>query len=156
MKTTRLVLLLTLAALSLPLTLHSQKLFINEIVSSNGSTIMDEDGDFEDWIELYNADSIPIDLGNYSITDDLNSPRKWVFPSIQIAPQAHLLIFASGKNRKTGSYLHTNFSIKADGEPIALYAANMVLLDVVNEIPIPRDFTLGRETDASPNFVFFN
>jgi len=156
MKTTRLVLLLSLAALSFPLTLHSQKLFINEIVSSNGSTIMDEDGDFEDWIELYNADSIPIDLGNYSITDDLNSPRKWVFPSIQIAPQAHLLIFASGKNRKTGSYLHTNFSIKADGEPIALFAANMVLLDVVNEIPIPRDFSYGRETDGLPNFVFFN
>lgn len=117
---------------------------------------MDEDGDFEDWIELYNGDSIAIDLGNFSITDDLNSPRKWVFPSIQIAPQAHLLLFASGKNRKIGSYLHTNFSIKADGEPIALFAANMVLLDVVNEIPIPRDFSYGRETDGSQNFVFFN
>ncbi|MCC7301356.1 MAG: CotH kinase family protein [Bacteroidia bacterium] len=77
------------------------QVIINEVSGSNVSTVADEDGDFEDWIELYNSSSQPVDLGNYSLTlyDGKNST--WVFPSIIIKPYQHMLIFASEKNRRT-------------------------------------------------------
>ncbi|MEI6749718.1 MAG: lamin tail domain-containing protein [Bacteroidota bacterium] len=73
---------------------------INEVQTSNRSTLADEDGDYEDWIELYNSGSGVVDLYNYGLSDDPASPFKWRFPSVAIQPGSYLLVFASGKNRK--------------------------------------------------------
>ena len=76
-----------------------QNVFINELMASNGMTFTDEDGDFEDWIELYNADTVPINLTGWGISDDPGRPFRWVFPDVTIGPNSHLLIWASGKDR---------------------------------------------------------
>ncbi len=81
-------------------TLLAQAVVLNEYMSSNGSTLFDEDGDTPDWIELYNPGTVAIDLGGYGITDNPLEPYKWVFPAIEILPQDHLLIYASGKDRQ--------------------------------------------------------
>ena len=46
--------LIVIALILFPLTetTKPQQVFINEIMSSNGVTIPDEDGDFSDWIEI--------------------------------------------------------------------------------------------------------
>ena len=80
--------------------LFSEGLIINEVMSSNGSTIYDEDGDTPDWIELYNNGDNIINLNGYGITDDPTEPYKWIFPAIEIQPHNHLLIYASGKDRQ--------------------------------------------------------
>ena len=80
--------------------LFSEGLIINEVMSSNGSTIYDEDGDTPDWIELYNGGDNIINLNGYGITDDPTEPYKWIFPAIEIQPHNHLLIYASGKDRQ--------------------------------------------------------
>ena len=80
--------------------LFPQAVVLNEYMSSNGSILYDEDGDTPDWIELYNPGTVGIDLGGYGITDNPTEPYKWVFPSIEIQPQNHLLIYASGKDRQ--------------------------------------------------------
>ena len=51
--------------LSLSSILFSEGVVINEVMSSNGSTVYDEDGDTPDWIELYNSGTVGIDLGGY-------------------------------------------------------------------------------------------
>lgn len=78
----------------------SQALKINEIMSSNASSIADEDGDFEDWIELYNFGAEPLPLEGYGLSDDLINPFKWVFPNVTIEPGQYLLVWASGKDRR--------------------------------------------------------
>ena len=78
----------------------SQNILLNEIMSSNDHTIADEDGEFVDWIELYNNSSLVIDLQNYKLSDDPNDLQKWSFPSITMDPFSFLLIFASGKEWK--------------------------------------------------------
>ena len=80
--------------------LFSEGLIINEVMSSNGSTIYDEDGDTPDWIELYNGGDNIINLNGYGITDDPTEPYRWIFPAIEIQPHNHLLIYASGKDRQ--------------------------------------------------------
>lgn len=79
--------------------INPQQIFINELMSSNSFTIADEDGDFSDWIEIYNSESTSVDLSGYGLSDDVSTPYKWILPSLTIAPKDHLLIFASDKNR---------------------------------------------------------
>lgn len=73
---------------------------INEICSRNSCTISDEDNKYPDWIELYNSGNEPINLLNWKISDDLENPAKWSFPSLELEPDSHLVIFTDALNRK--------------------------------------------------------
>ena len=69
-------------------------------MASNGGTLADEDGDFEDWIELYNAGPEPVALGGWGLSDNAGSPFKWVFPEGWVLGAGEfLLVWASGKDR---------------------------------------------------------
>lgn len=94
---------------------------INEFVADNQHGLSDEDGAEVDWIEIYNPDPIARDLTGWYLTDDIAVPTKWQFPAVTINGNGYLVVFASGKDRRIpGKNLHTNFSLKASGELIAL------------------------------------
>jgi len=73
---------------------------INEIQSANTKTVVDEDNDYSDWLELYNAGGVAVNLGGYGLSDDLTQPLKWKLPSVTLQPGERLIVFCSGKNRK--------------------------------------------------------
>jgi hypothetical protein len=77
------------------------QILINEIGSANVNNIADEDGDFEDWIELYNPTSSAIDMKDYYFNYNDGKFRTWKFPSIIIPANGRLVVFASGKDRRT-------------------------------------------------------
>lgn len=81
--------------------LPAQGLVINELLSSGNIDYSDEDGDYPDWIELFNAGSVPISLQGAGLSDDFSDPYKWIFPDITILPGQYLVVFASGKDRFT-------------------------------------------------------
>ncbi|MFY0627338.1 MAG: CotH kinase family protein [Reichenbachiella sp.] len=91
--------LLSLALVGAMFAGQSQDILINEVMTSNFQTILDEDGDTPDWIELYNIGDNDVDLIGYSITDDASSLTRWTFPNYILSPNEHLLIYASDKNR---------------------------------------------------------
>ena len=78
----------------------AQTVAINEVMASNATTIADEDGDFEDWIELYNYGTDPVALSGFGLSDDYERPFRWVFPDVSIEPGEYLLVWASGKDRR--------------------------------------------------------
>ena len=73
---------------------------INEACNKNVNILLDEEGDFEDWIEIYNNDTVSIQLKDYYLSDDQQEARMWSFPDLTLDPHEYLLLFASGKNRK--------------------------------------------------------
>ena len=79
---------------------YSQFIQLNEVVSSNGSTLFDEDNDTPDWIEIYNPLSSDINLMGFCLSDDPEDNCKWVFPEYIIQSETFLTIFASNKDRK--------------------------------------------------------
>lgn len=100
---------------------------INEfLVSTAGATgVRDEDGDFSDWIELYNRGNASVNLEGWGLTDDVDQPAQWTLPAVTLGAKQYLVIFASGKDRKpvtTGSRLHTNFKLGIYGEYLGLYS----------------------------------
>ena len=80
--------------------IYSQTIVINEFMASNGATVTDEDQDYSDWIELYNAGAETVDLEGWGLTDDPGRPFRWVFPRAILYPGNHLLVWASDKNRR--------------------------------------------------------
>jgi len=96
-------------------------LYISEIVASNSYTYKDNDGEYSDYIEIYNDNDYDIDLENYRLTDSIYEVNKWRFPSITIKSHEYLVIFASGKNKcKESDKCHVNFKLTSDGETISL------------------------------------
>ncbi|UAM97301.1 lamin tail domain-containing protein [Polaribacter litorisediminis] len=129
---------------------------INEMMSSNGVTVADEDGDFNDWIEIYNYGSTPINLFGYGLSDDVTEPFKWVFPTVTIQPKSFLLVWASGKNRINASLpLHTSFKISAGGEELVLTKANGTKLSEVPALALERDTSYGRSVDGNGSLEVF-
>ena len=111
--------LLTLSIFSVQLGFSQVQ--ITEFLSSNDSGLRDEDGDRGDWIELFNSSSSPVNLDGWALTDSAQNAYKWRFPSQELAPNQHLVVFASGKDRaRQLSELHTNFSLKKGGEFLQL------------------------------------
>ena len=134
------------------------QLFINEVMSSNGDVIQDEDGDYSDWIELYYEGDKPINLQGYFLSDNPNKLTKWQLPKAILKPGDHLLIWASGKNKLgENGEIHTNFSINSGGEPLYLVApSGRAIIDMVDEVPIPRNRSYGRERDGGQVWRFFD
>lgn len=77
---------------------YAQGVLINEMVLSN-AVLLDEDNDTPDWFELFNAGPDPINLQNWTITDDPAEPSQWAFPNVELAADEYLLIWASDKDR---------------------------------------------------------
>ena len=122
---------------------------INEFMAANAASLTDEDGAFSDWIEIYNPDAAAVNLAGYGLTDNAAQPLKWVFPSITLAPGGYRVVFASSKNRTNpAANLHTNFSLAANGEYLALTApGGAVLQEFAPAYPRQQDdltYGLGR------------
>jgi hypothetical protein len=135
----------------------AQQITINEFMSSNSATIADEDGDFEDWIEVYNFGTEPVNLSGFGISDDADEPFRWVFPEVTIQPEGFLLVWASGKNRtNTLQPLHTNFSIKAEGEELLLSNPTGQIICEIAPLNLPTDISYGQNPDAGGVWLYFD
>lgn len=125
-------------------------LIINEFLAANKSGLLDEDGDFSDWIEIYNPEPYTVNLAGFALTDDPNQPDKWPFPNISLGSHQYLVVFASGKNRRSlesGTPLHTNFKLEKDGEFLALYNIldeKLIVAEFSTQYP---DISYGRYYD---------
>lgn len=126
---------------------HAQ-VVINEIMTDNTLTIEDEDGDFSDWIELYNSGSETIDISGWHLSDDIGDPMKWSIGTEQIEPGGFILVFASGKDREGPGELHASFRINTDGEYILLSDDMGQVLDVLEPIDLQEDISFGNMMDG--------
>lgn len=122
----------------------SHRLLITEFLALNGSGLQDTDGDYSDWIEVYNPGESAINLEGWSLTDKQDEPYQWMFPALTLNPGDYLLVYASGKDRRVaGSPLHTNFKLSGGGEFLALIEPDSGLIAHAYD-PFP-----AQQTDVS-------
>ena len=133
--------------------MYGQDVSINEIMSSNQSIIADVDGDFSDWIELYNASDVPLNLFGYTLSDDSTDLKKWSFPYLFVPARSYLLVFASGKDKVQSGQAHTNFKIAQDGEAVYLCRPNGAVVSSLGPRFVPKDHSLASIRDGSLNRV---
>ncbi|TVQ09338.1 MAG: hypothetical protein EA364_14205 [Balneolaceae bacterium] len=134
----------------------ARQVVLNEIMASNSITIADDDGDFSDWIELYNSGAAPVNLLGYGLSDDYDTPFRWTFPDVTIGAGEYLLVWASNKDRREpAGPLHTNFAISASGEEILITAPGGTRIDELAPVPIPTGISLGRQPDGTGEWLYF-
>lgn len=130
---------------------------VNEVLASNDTIIMDEAGDFEDFIEIYNADDVTVDLSGMHLSDDPFDPLQWVFPEgTTLAPGAYLIVWAD--DEPGDGPLHANFKLSAGGESVVLsHRADegSVLIDSVSYPGLLPDESYGRFPDGEESFDVF-
>lgn len=132
-------------------------LWINEFLASNDSVIRDENGEYEDWIELYNAGGAPLDVGGMYLTDDLSRPTRWRLPDGTTIPAGgFLLIWADGEPGE--GPLHASFRLSKEGEQVGLFdrdEAGNGLVDSVVFGPQRTDVSTGRWPDGGETWRVF-
>ena len=97
------------------------QLSITEFVADNDGSYLDSDGEASDWIELSNSGASAVSTDGLYLTDNASDLTQWMLPDVTIPAGGYLVIFASGKDRKDPQGdLHTNFSLSAGGEYLAL------------------------------------
>jgi hypothetical protein len=79
----------------------SAQILINEFSAANASKLVDENGKFGDWIELYNAGNAAVNIANFSLSDSPTEPNKWRFPSISIPANGFLTVIADDTSKLT-------------------------------------------------------
>jgi hypothetical protein len=128
---------------------------INELAASNTSIQADQDGEFDDWIELYNNTSSPIVLDGYYLSDDNSNFTKWTFPNgTTINANDYLIVWADKDTLQTG--LHANFKLSGSGESLYLSDASANLLDETTFGVQTTDVTWGRYPNGVGSFIAMN
>lgn len=135
-------------------------IIINEFMAQNSTTIVDPQGDYDDWIELKNVTSGAIDLSGMYLSDNLSNPLKWKIPDgTQLQPGGYLLVWAD-ENGNAPIGLHANFKLSANGEVILLFdsdANGNALLDSVSFGVQNTDVSFGRyPEDVTGVWQFFS
>jgi hypothetical protein len=125
---------------------------VNELMASNSAGATDEAGEFEDWVELYNNNSTPVDLSGYYLTDDATNLAKWQIPTgTTIAANGYLIIWAD-EDQDQG-LLHSNFKLSASGELVILSDPTQALVDSVTFGTQTANMGYARVPNGTGNFV---
>lgn len=130
-------------------------LVINEFMASNNTTQADQDGEFDDWIELYNNGSTSIDLDGYFLSDDATDLVQWAFPAgTTIGPDGYIVVWADNDLSQAG--LHANFKLSSAAETIYLVNASGNIVDEISYVAQTSDISFGRYPNGTGNFQTMN
>ena len=137
---------------TLEIELGNGDVVINELMATNDVTAADQDGEFDDWIELYNNTSSSIDLSGYFLSDEADAAMKWEFPAgTTIDGNGYLIVWADNDTDQSG--LHAGFKLSADGEAVFLSDPNGNLIDYTYFGPQVAPQTYGRFPNGTGSFV---
>lgn len=135
----------------------NSQVIINEFSCSNMSHYMDNYGEYEDWVELYNTSGSAVDLTGYYLSDKSSNLLKWQIPSGSVPANGFLMVVASGRGTVNGNEIHPNFNLKqTQSEWIIL---TNTLGNVVDSLRIihrtQKDHSVGRETNGAATWKLF-
>lgn len=118
---------------------------LNEVLACNRS-LTNADGFTSDWIELFNSSPANTSLEGLSLSDDPNTPKKFVFPAGSMLPANSSLVVYCNDSIPAATN-NTGFSLKASGGAIYLFNSSNTVPSLVDAITygiqIP-DFSIGR------------
>ncbi|MDP6850378.1 MAG: CotH kinase family protein [Planctomycetota bacterium] len=131
-------------------------LTINEFMAKNDTTIADPSGEYDDWIELLNSDSVDADLGGLFITDDATNLTKFPFVAGTLVPSGGTLLLWADEDGSQGD-THLNFKLGGGGEEIYLVDSDgITILDSVVFPSQEDDISCGRFHDGGSPWVSFS
>ena len=134
------------------------ELYINEFMASNDSSFPGPQGDYPDWIEIYNPGTEAVMLGGYFMSDDLVDPAAMyqisdAYPDSVTVEAGGFIVFYANKE-EASSVLNLNFKLSGGGEQIGLWNADQIFMDSLTYGEQITDTSYGRFADGTDNWFF--
>ncbi len=127
-------------------------LVINEIMAANLTKNTDQNGEYDDWVELYNGGNTAVNLEGFYLSDNENDLTKWFFPNTVIQANDYKIIWCdTAGSSQTG--LHTTYRLSADQEEVYLTDPSGVVVDAVHFVNMPTDVAYARVPNGNGIFV---
>ena len=124
-------------------------LVISEVMASNGTSVPDDNGEYGDWIEIWNSADQPINLHNVGLSDRGDSIR-FLFPEVTLQPDGRVVVFCTDTNQADiGEEYHAKFKISSVGETIYLFDPSAYMIDSVDTPVLNSDEVYALQADGS-------
>ena len=132
------------------------ELYINEFMASNNTAFPGPQGDYPDWIEIYNASDEAVMLGGYYMADDLVDPGAMyqipdTYPDSVTVEAGGYILFYANKGQET-SVLNLNFKLGSGGEQVGIWSPNQAIIDSITYPAQISDTSYGRYADGTDNW----
>jgi hypothetical protein len=124
-------------------------LVFNELMASNSTAAHDEYGEYDDWLELYNADTLPVFLGTKYLSDEPTNPDKWRLPDVTLPAGAWALVWCDEQTYE-GDF-HASFKLNAAGESVMLSEGTglkYIFLDSISWTNLSTNVSIGCYPDG--------
>lgn len=131
-------------------------LVINEIMSSNSHYIPTQDGEYYDWVELYNGSGQDIDLQDFYFSDSQEDPLRWQFPKVTIPKGEYMIVYLSGLDTWDGAMeIHTNFKLSSSGETLIFSDFSGGVIENITVPALSSNISYGRAEGMPNGFGWF-
>lgn len=129
----------------------SNHVVINEVCSNNFSSARDENGNYSDYIELYNPAMIPVSLTGFSLSDSKTETQKCLLDTVIIPAKGYYIVWADGSSG--GEVGHAEFKISREGETIYLSNQKNEIIDSVEIPKLDYNTAYARKEDGADTWV---
>lgn len=136
--------------------LDGSSVVINEFMAGNSESYADPQGDYDDWLELYNRTDGPVLLTGMYLSDKEDNLTKWQFPEgTEIPANGYLIVWLDENGEDAPNGLHANFKLSKNGETVMLVdtdARGNKVLDSVTFGEQETDIAFGRLPNGTGEF----
>ena len=126
-------------------------LVINEVMSNNKSTVSDNSGKYDDWIELFNNSSTPVSTNGLFFSDNIQNISKWKLPNITIKAGEYFIIWADEDGHQGNN--HANFKLSNLGEQLIISNNDSSIIDAEYIYTQQDDVAYGRSPNGVGSFT---
>ena len=131
-------------------------LIISEVMPSNAKYMIQDDGEYYDWVEVKNISDTSISLSNYALSDDSDKLHKFILPDVTLAPGETYVVICSGNtDLTTKKYTHAPFTISREEGWVYLSRVNTTgCADFIRIYDAPYQHSVGRVDGENGTYYF--
>ena len=126
-------------------------LTINELMAVNSFVVSDSDGEYDDWIELYNNTSYKISTKDIYLSNDSQDKLKWLLPEVTINPDSYYIIWADDDVNQNGA--HANFKLDKERDSLWMSYSDGSIIDSINFSNQHPAISYGRYPNGVGDFI---
>ena len=131
-------------------------LMISEVMASNAKYLIQDDGEYYDWVEVHNVSDHNINLSDYALSNDPDELHKFTLPDVTLEPDEYFVIICSGNmDLTTRKYTHAPFTLSREEGWVYLSRMDQRgCSDFVRIFDVPYQHSVGRADGENGTYYF--
>lgn len=121
-----------------------------EVMSANGSALMDDTGNYPDWVELTNTGSSAMSVEGFVIAQQANATRQFTFPEMTLNPGECVIVFCDNTLASSaGEAFHAPFKLSASGAALMLFNPSGTAVEAINVPAMERNSAYSKDESGA-------